>query len=137
METPALERRQIAAEMQKRNLLGGVAAYLALVPLPMILMGYWQLAGVLILLCAVYLALNPSTLAPTRADVEEVIRDGDPFPQTKSVYVNGQHSGEFVITDPAGQAASDGLYGDLVGQDASVLSPDAQLYGQMHSRQQM
>lgn len=123
--------------MQKRNLLGGVAAYLVFVPLPIILMGHWQLAGVLILLCAVFLALNPSTLAPTRTDVEEVMRDENPCAQTKSVYVNNQYSGEFVNTDPAGQAASDGVYADLVGQDSSVLSPDGQLYGQMHNMQQM
>ncbi len=136
METPELDRRHTARTMRNRNLLGAVIAYLAFVPLPMVLMGNWQLAGVFIILSAIYVASQPSILRPSREDVDEVMRDGNPCPSRRSVYVNGTHSGQVINVDPAGQAAADRLYGGLVhgGEASNVLSPDSQLYGLQHNQ---
>lgn len=138
METIEQDRLIAAKRMHRRNLIGAGAAFFAFVPLPLFLLGNPIWACMSIGAFALYVILEPSFCAPTRAEVNDSMRDESIY-RSRPVYLNGQYQGSMVITDPAGQAASDAQYTQLIHGDSTdgVFSPDGELYAQMHSFQQM
>ena len=122
MENPELDRIHIAHVLRDRKLAGGLLVYCALIPLPILLMGSWQVACFALLLCFIYVYLNPTMMMPSKAEIDEMMRAGVSAPRK---------------IDQTGQMLSDKMYGDLAGQDDNTMTPDGRIYADIHNFQQM
>jgi len=117
--------------LRNRALLSAFFGFFVFIPLPLLLLGYYKIGLLAISLGLAYVYLDPRSLMPSKKTVDELLRGGSSLLSNKSLHANGRYAGRMVNSDPAGQAAPDRLYGDLVGQDEKVISPEAELSAQM------
>lgn len=75
METAALERARAAQIVRRRHLLSAYAGYIVFIPLPLILLEHFQWAGVAMGLFVLYAYFTPTLGAPSKDEIDEVLRE--------------------------------------------------------------
>ncbi|CAK9252040.1 unnamed protein product [Sphagnum jensenii] len=67
----------MAHRVRDKKLTEALFFFFLLVPLPALLVGYWQIAFFAVLLAFIYILLNPTLMMPNKAELDLMIRAGD------------------------------------------------------------
>jgi hypothetical protein len=119
MEKPELDHEHMAHSVRDKKLAGALFAFFLLIPLPALLVGHWQIAFGALLLCFIYIFLNPSLMMPSKAEIDLMVRSGA-VPVVERPAVD-KMSAKPLLAERAGHAAPNNVPTDRVEKDKNYV----------------
>ena len=129
MSSPQLERLQAARATRDSGIIGGLIAYFLLIPLPLLLLGYFQWGCIATLLALIYLYLDPTFMTPIPTELGEVSPDSKAACAARTAPSSSQPGGEVIAVAPTVNAP--------IAVGPIAVGPTAVAPAAVESRQQM